>query len=147
MFVIQVYGEIEVFSQADTPFEGGKCALIQFPAVMIFPSVSFERIGSRSAVRYSTNRTSYDRNLVAADSLLAEIDGSHTDFSTTLSIRFSQCLHFLRLLQERDFKVSFEDQSTIEEIKAQQDRFFECYRRNRLDLSLPKVVVREPEVQ
>jgi mediator of RNA polymerase II transcription subunit 31 len=60
-------------------------------------------------------------------------------------IRFPQCLHFLRLLQDRDFRVHLEEPSTIEEIRAQQDRFFNCYRRNRLDLTLPDVVVKEAE--
>jgi mediator of RNA polymerase II transcription subunit 31 len=59
-------------------------------------------------------------------------------------LRFPQCLHFLRLLQDRDFRTHLEDPSTIEEIKAQQERFFECYRRNRLDLILPDVNVKEP---
>jgi mediator of RNA polymerase II transcription subunit 31 len=59
-------------------------------------------------------------------------------------VRFPQCLHFLRLLQDRDFRLHLANPNTIEEIKAQQDRFFEGYRRHRLDLSLPQVELKVP---
>jgi mediator of RNA polymerase II transcription subunit 31 len=70
-----------------------------------------------------------------------------TTFPYCQYIRYPQCLHFLHLLQDREFRIHLEDRSTIEEIKAQQDRFFEAYRRNRLDLSLPDIIVKEPEPQ
>jgi mediator of RNA polymerase II transcription subunit 31 len=59
-------------------------------------------------------------------------------------LRFPQCIHFLRLLQDPDLRRELTQYTSMPEIEGQQLRYFELYRRNRLDLGLPDVEVRLP---
>jgi mediator of RNA polymerase II transcription subunit 31 len=60
-------------------------------------------------------------------------------------IRYPQCLHFLRLLQDEAFRARIASQDVVLAIEDQQGRFFHAYRRNRLDLTLPEVELKLPE--
>ena len=59
-------------------------------------------------------------------------------------IRYPHAVHFLRLLQDQEFRTQLADFRLIESIEAEQRNFHWHYRRNRLDISLPEVEVKTP---
>ena len=59
-------------------------------------------------------------------------------------IRYPQAIHFLRLLQDQEFRAQLADISFIQSLEAEQHNYHWHYRRNRLDISLPEVEVKTP---
>jgi mediator of RNA polymerase II transcription subunit 31 len=59
-------------------------------------------------------------------------------------LRFPQCIHFLRLLDDNDFRSKLRDLHYIEWIEGQQSCYWHFYGRNRRDLNLPEIEVKEP---
>lgn len=53
-------------------------------------------------------------------------------------IKYTQSLHFLRLLQDPDFRIYISDIRNIMKIEDQQLFFWEVYRKNRLNLERPE---------
>lgn len=58
-------------------------------------------------------------------------------------VRYPQAFQFLRLLQDREFRTYVADFNNATKIQCQQDLHWRWYMRNRLDLTLPNVEVKE----
>jgi mediator of RNA polymerase II transcription subunit 31 len=53
-------------------------------------------------------------------------------------VKYSQCLHFLRLLQDPDFRLNIANPANADNILSQQDSFWLTYWKNRMDSTIPE---------
>lgn len=58
-------------------------------------------------------------------------------------VRYPQAFYFLKLLQDENFRTFISVYENADMIQDQQQRHWRCYMKNRLDLTLPDVEVKE----
>ena len=59
-------------------------------------------------------------------------------------LKYPQAIHFLRLLLSPAFRTYISDFKNLENVESEQFKYWQFYRRNRVDLSLPEVEVKLP---
>ena len=60
-------------------------------------------------------------------------------------LKYPQAIHFLRLVQDPEFRTFIGNQMNLTMIESEQFKYWQFYRRNRTNLTLPEVELKVPD--